>query len=58
MLIVAIEVISANQNIQDLLEKAQMLVTNRVKAVWTIETFSNSIFGTTIVAKRFSQSKS
>lgn len=47
MPIVAIEVISASQNIQDLLEKAQLLVTNGVKAVWTIEPFSNSIFVTT-----------
>jgi len=46
MPIVAIEVISASQNIQDLLEKAQVLVTNGVKAVWTIEPFSNSIFVT------------
>jgi len=47
MPIVAIEVISASQNIQDLLEKAQILVTNGVKAVWTIEPFSRSIFVTT-----------
>lgn len=47
MPLVAIEVISASQNIQDLLEKAQVLVTNGVKAVWTIEPFSNSIFVTT-----------
>jgi len=47
MPIVAIEVISASQNIQDLLEKAQLLVANGVKAVWTIEPYSNSIFVTT-----------
>jgi len=47
MPIVAVEVISASQNIQDLLEKAQLLVNNGVKAVWTIEPFSNSIFLTT-----------
>ncbi len=47
MPMVAIEVISASQNIQDLLEKAQLLVANGVKAVWTIEPFSNSIFVTT-----------
>jgi len=47
MPLVAIEVISASQNIQDLLEKAQLLVANGVKAVWTIEPFSNSIFVTT-----------
>lgn len=47
MPLVAIEVIFASQNIQDLLEKAQLLVTSGVKAVWTIEPFSNSIFVTT-----------
>ncbi len=47
MPIVAIEVISASQNIQELLEKAQLLVTNGVKAVWTIEPYTNSIFVTT-----------
>jgi len=47
MPIVAIEVISASQSIQDLLEKAQFLVSNGVKAVWTIEPYSNSIFVTT-----------
>lgn len=47
MPIVAVEVISASQNIQDLLEKAQLLVTSGVKAVWTIEPFTNSIFVTT-----------
>lgn len=47
MPIVAVEVISASQNIQDLLEKAQLLIENGVKAVWTIEPFTNSIFVTT-----------
>lgn len=47
MPIIAIEIISASQNIQDLLEKAQLLVMNGVKAVWTIEPFTNSIFVTT-----------
>lgn len=47
MPIVAVEVISASQNIQDLLEKAQVLIASGVKAVWTIEPFSNSIFVTT-----------
>ena len=47
MPILAIEVISASQNIQDLLEKSEMLVANGVQAVWTIEPFTNTIFVTT-----------
>lgn len=47
MPVLAIEVISASQNIQDLLEKAEIFVQNGVKAVWTIEPFSGSIFVTT-----------
>ncbi len=43
----AIEIISASQNIQDLLHKAKLLVSNGVKAVWTIEPFGNTIFITT-----------
>ncbi len=43
----AIEIISASQNIQDLLLKAKLLVRNGVKAVWTIEPFGNTIFITT-----------
>jgi Uma2 family endonuclease len=47
MPLLAIEVVSASQNIQDLLEKAQLMVENGVKAVWTIEPFSNTVFVTT-----------
>ncbi len=47
MPLLAIEVVSASQNIQDLLEKAQLLVANGVKAVWTIEPFGNTVFVTT-----------
>ncbi len=47
MPLLAIEIVSASQNIQDLLEKAQLLVENGVKSVWTIEPFSNTIFVTT-----------
>lgn len=43
----AIEVISASQNIQDLLEKARKLVGFGIKAVWTIEPFGQTIFVTT-----------
>lgn len=47
MPIIAIEVVSASQNIQDLLEKAKKLVDNGVKAVWTVEPFTNTVFVTT-----------
>jgi Uma2 family endonuclease len=47
MPLLAIEVISASQNIQDLLEKSKLLVQHNVKAVWTIEPFTNTIFVTT-----------
>ena len=43
----AIEIISASQNIQDLLDKAKLLVRHGVKAVWTVEPFGNTIFITT-----------
>ena len=50
----AIEIISASQNIQDLLEKAKLLVRNGVKYVWTVEPFGNTIFITTAGSeKRF-----
>lgn len=45
--VLAIEVISATQNIQTLLEKAETLIKNGVKAVWTIEPFSRTVFVTT-----------
>lgn len=47
MPVLAIEVISASQNIQDLLEKARKLVAFGTKAVWTIEPFGRTIFVTT-----------
>ncbi len=47
MPILAIEVISASQNIQDLIEKSRLLVANNIKAVWTIEPYTNTIFVTT-----------
>ena len=47
MPLLAIEVISARQNIQDLLEKSKVLVNHNIKAVWTIEPFTNTIFVTT-----------
>ena len=47
MPVLAVEIISASQNIQDLLDKAKTLVQNNVKAVWTIEPFTNTVFVTT-----------
>jgi Uma2 family endonuclease len=47
MPVVAIEIISSSQNIQDLLEKAEKLIQNNVKAVWTVEPFTNTVFVTT-----------
>lgn len=47
MPVLAIEVISATQNIQDLLEKAEVLIAHGIKTVWTIEPFTNTIFVTT-----------
>ncbi|MGI8641024.1 MAG: Uma2 family endonuclease [Pyrinomonadaceae bacterium] len=44
--LVAVEVVSPSQNIQDLLEKAQLLVQSGVKTVWTVEPFSRSIWVT------------
>ena len=44
MPIFAIKVISASQNIQDLLIKADTLIEKGVKTVWTIEPFTNTIF--------------
>lgn len=44
---VAIEIISTSQSIQDLLIKADMLIAKGVKAVWTVEPFTNTIFVTT-----------
>jgi Uma2 family endonuclease len=45
--LLAIEVVSATQNIQDLLEKADTLSAHGSKTVWTIEPFTNTIFVTT-----------
>ncbi len=48
----AIEIISASQNIQDLLTKAKLLVRQGVKAVWTVEPFSNTVFVTDKVGEK------
>lgn len=47
MPILTIEVVSASQNIQDILEKSERMVKAGVKAVWTVEPYTRSIFVTT-----------
>jgi Uma2 family endonuclease len=47
MPILAIEVISASQNIQDILIKSERLVRAGVKAAWTVEPFTRTVFVTT-----------
>lgn len=47
MPILAIEVISSSQTIQELLEKATQFVKAGVKTVWTVEPHSRSVFVTT-----------
>ena len=47
MPVLAIEVISSSQTIEELLEKAAQLIQAGVKAVWTIEPHSRSVFVTT-----------
>ncbi|MCP4345651.1 MAG: Uma2 family endonuclease [Desulfobacterales bacterium] len=47
MPILAIEIISPNQNIQEVLEKASKLVNSGVKSVWTVEPYGRTVFITT-----------
>ena len=47
MPVLAIEVISASQDIQDVLEEAERLVAAGVDVVWTVEPFTRTIFVTT-----------
>jgi Uma2 family endonuclease len=47
MPLLSIEVISASQNIQALLEKSERMVKAGIKAVWTVEPFTRTIFVTT-----------
>lgn len=46
--LIAIEVISPSQTIQAMLEKARVLVEAGVRAVWSVEPFSHSVFVTTV----------
>jgi Uma2 family endonuclease len=53
----AIEVISASQNIQDLLTKAKLLVRQGAKAVWTVEPFTNTVFVTDKIGEKRSHNQ-
>jgi len=46
MPLLAVEIISPSQNIQELLEKASVLVNSGVKSVWTVEPYSRTVFVT------------
>lgn len=45
--ILAIEVVSSSQTIQEMLQKATQLVNEGVKVVWTVEPYSRTVFITT-----------
>jgi Uma2 family endonuclease len=45
--ILAIEVISFSQTIQEMLQKAKQMVNEGVKTVWSVEPYSQSVFVTT-----------
>ena len=45
--ILAIEVVSSSQTIQEMLQKATQLVSEGVKVVWTVEPYSRTVFVTT-----------
>lgn len=45
--VLAIEVVSSSQTIQEMLQKATQLVSEGVKVVWTVEPYSRTVFVTT-----------
>lgn len=47
-----VEIISASQNIQDLLDKAKLFVSHGAKAVWTVEPFTNTVFVTDKIGEK------
>ncbi len=53
MPILAVEVLSASQTVQELLNKASVLVSSGVKTVWTVEPYSQTIFITTGEGEKF-----
>jgi Uma2 family endonuclease len=42
--VLAIEVISSSQTIQEMLQKAKQMVNEGVKTVWSVEPYSQSVF--------------
>jgi Uma2 family endonuclease len=50
--LLAIEVISSSQTIQEMLDKARLLVKEGVKTVWTVEPFTETVFVTTETEER------
>jgi len=53
MPILAVEVLSASQTVQELLNKASVLVSSGIKAVWTVEPYGQTIFITTGEGEKF-----
>jgi len=47
MPMLAVEVVSSNQTISEMLEKAMQLIKAGVQVVWTVEPYSRSVFVTT-----------
>lgn len=45
--ILAVEVVSSSQTIQEMLQKATQLINEGVKVVWTVEPYSRTVFVTT-----------
>jgi Uma2 family endonuclease len=57
MPLLAIEVISASQSIQDLLEKSERLVEAGVAQVWTVEPFTHTVFISSLEGETLSHNK-
>lgn len=53
--ILAIEVVSSSQTIQEMLQKARKLISEGVKIVWTVEPYSQTVFVTTIERERIKE---
>ena len=49
--LLSIEVISSSQTIQEMLDKARLLVKEGVKTVWTVKPFTETVFVTTETAE-------
>jgi Uma2 family endonuclease len=53
--ILAIEVISSSQTVQEMLQKAKKLISEGVKTVWTVEPYSQTVFVTTMEMERIKE---